>query len=424
MQAFVRSALRSASALALALVASSLTGASPAAANGGHGSRYRLIQIVTPRESIQAALDRAAEGGFVLVLPGTYRETASATNGLNITRGVNLIGLSTPKKKVVLENSGGQRTGIAAVPAAHTECMSCHASMAPPFELLPGVDPSALAEEPMIEGLTISGITIQGFDNNGLFTRNVDGFRFVDVHSVGNQNYGIFPTSSKNGLIEHSSATGANDSGIWIETSQSVRALHNHVEDNVNGFEVSNSDDIELADNEIVGNTVGIATLFLPDIFDVRPDTQRIVVRRNHIHDNNRPNDARPGSILSTVPAGIGILHLGADDSEISQNVVENHDFIGIGVVDYCLVVLGRPFDCSVDPDITPGFVLDSAASNNLVVENQLANNGTNVDPSTNPFFFAASDLALVTGADEGNCYGENVFTTFFSTLGILPECR
>jgi hypothetical protein len=190
----------------------------------------------------------------------------------------------------------------------------------------------------------------------------------------------------------------------------------------VNGFEVSNSDDILLAHNEVLGNTVGMAILFLPDIFDERPDTQRITVRNNHVHDNNKPNTARPGSILSTVPSGTGILYLGVDDSLITKNVVERHDFVGIGVVDYCLVVSGGPFDCSVDPDITLGFLLDNAASNNRVVENVVVNNGTTPDPG-NPFAFAASDLALLTLGDNGNCYAGNIFATFFSTLGVLPPC-
>jgi parallel beta-helix repeat protein len=402
----------------LLLAAALFSFASPAGAAGG-----RFLQVVTPGQSIQAALDQAAEGGWVFVLPGTYRETADATNGLNITRGVNLVGLSTPKRKVVLENSGSQRNGIVAVPAAHTDCMSCHASLAPPFELLPGADTSPLSSEPAIYGLSISGITIRNFSNNGLFTRNVDGFKIIDVHSVDNRNYGIFPTESQNGLIALSSATGANDSGIWIETSYLVTASHNLVENNVNGFEVSNSEEITLAHNEARNNTIGMAILFLPDIFDVRPDSRRIRVRDNHIHDNNRENTARPGSILSTVPSGTGILHLGVDDSVISKNTVEHHDFVGIAVVDYCAAVAGGPFDCAVDPDITPGFLLDHAASNNQVIENLLIDNGNNVQPG-NPFEFAASDLALITLDDHRNCYQDNLFTTFFSTLGELPGCR
>jgi hypothetical protein len=91
-------------------------------------------------------------------------------------------------------------------------------------------------------------------------------------------------------------------------------------------------------------------------------------------------------------------------------------------VVDYCLAVIGAPFDCSVDPEVTPGFVADSEASNNEVVDNQLTNNGTNPDPS-DPFAFTAADLGLLTLGDHGNCYAGNVFTTFFSTLGVLPPC-
>jgi parallel beta-helix repeat protein len=393
--------------------------AAPARADDYTG---RLFQIVRPGQSIQQAIDRARPGGWVVVLPGVYHETADATNGLDITKGLNLIGLSLPGKGVVLENSGSQRNGIVAVPAAHTDCMSCHSSMAPPFDLLPGVDASAMAAQPMIHGLAISGITIKDFANNGLFTRNVDGFAIVDVHSVGNKNYGIFPTMSRNGIITRSSAVGADDSGIWVETSQNVKVTRNLVEGNVNGFEVSNSDDILLAENEVRGNTIGMAILFLPDIFDVRPDAQRITIRANHVHDNNKPNTAHEGAILSTVPSGTGILHVGVDDSLIEKNVVEGNDFIGIAVVDYCLAVLGGPFDCSVDPEVTPGFVADSEATNNRVVENQVTGNGTNPDP-TSPFAFAASDLGLLTAGDHGNCYAGNIFTTFVSSLGLLPPC-
>ena len=409
------------SLLALALLLPLLAAAGHGTAGASPGSG-KFIQVVRPGQSIQSALDQAAEGGIVYVIPSTYRETASATNGLSITRGVHLVGLSRPGAQVVLENSGGQRNGIVAVPADHTACMSCHASLAPPFQLLEGVDPTPRSQDPVIHGLTISGITIKGFSNNGLFTRNVDGFAFVDVHSVDNPNYGIFPTLSRNGLITRCSATGADDSGIWIETSANVAATYNRVEGNVNGFEVSNSDDVLLAYNEVRGNTIGMALLFLPDIFEQRPDTQRLTVRNNRVHDNNKPNTARPGSILSTVPAGIGILHLGADDSLITDNVVQNHDFLGIGIVDYCLVVQGGPFDCGQDPEVTPEFIADSEATNNRVVKNTVLNNGTNPDPSS-PFAFAASDLALLTAADHGNCYAGNVFGTSFSLLGVLPPC-
>jgi len=401
----------------------------PAARAGapGHAHDGRWVQVVRPGESIQLAIDRAATGGSVLVLPGVYRETADATNGLHITRSVNLVGLSDGRRKVVLENSGGQRNGIVAVPAAHTSCMECHSDLKPPFPRRPGVPPLPSTTAPSIRGLRIEGITVKDFVNNGLFTRGVEDFAIVDVHSVGNRNYGIFPVSSRNGVITRSSATGADDSGIWVETSVNVEVTHNLVEGNVNGLEISNSDDILVAGNEVRGNTVGIANLFLPDIFGARPTARRITIRDNWIHDNNKPNTAREGAILSTVPSGTGILHVGVDDSLIDGNVVEHNDFIGIAIADYCLVVGGGPFDCSVDPDVIdhPGFAAASEATNNRVVDNVVRGNGTNVDPAE-PFAFAASDLALLTSGAHGNCYAGNVFDTSFSAFdatGELPAC-
>ncbi len=405
----------------LLLIISALSLAAPTPARaGGYGGRF--LQIVWPGQSIQDAVDHARPGGFVFVLPGVYRENANATNGLSLSQGIHLVGVSTARKRVVLENAGGQRNGIVAVPAEHTDCMGCHTDLAPPFPLKPGVDANALAGAPTIYGLTVSGITIRGFTNNGFFARNLDGFAIVDVHSEDQPNYGIFPVSSKNGIITRSSATGANDSGIWVETSEKVQVTHNVVERNVNGFEISNSDDILIAYNEIHGNSIGVANLFLPDIFDVRPDARRITIRDNHIHDNNKPNTAPPGVILATVPSGIGILHLGVDDSLIASNVVERNDFVGIAIVDYCAAVIGGNFDCSKDPDVTPGFVADNEASNNRVVNNVATGNGANPDP-TSQFAAAASDLGLLTFGDHGNCYAGNVYDTFFSLLGELPAC-
>lgn len=380
------------------------------------------FQLLSPGQSVQRAIDRAAHGGWIFLRPGVYREIADPTNGLNISKGLKLVGVPDGDQEVVLENAGNQRNGIVAVPDDRVDCMSCHESMAPPFELSEGVEPGLTMREPMIHDLRIQGITIRGFRNNGLFTENVDGFEIIGVKSIDNRNYGIFPTLSKNGVIQYSYASGSDDSGIWVETSENVRVVQNLVEGNVNGFEVSNSDDIHLARNEARYNTVGFSILLLPDIFDDRPGSKRITLWRNRIHDNNKVNTARPGSILSTVPSGIGILHLGVDDSQIAKNRIQNNDFSGIAIVDYCVVVLGTPFACTVDPSVTPEFVADSKASNNEIFRNLLVGNGTN--PGDTPFAPFAADLTLATVPDDGNCFEDNEFDT--STRfggGPLPAC-
>ncbi len=387
------------------------------------GQLKRNTIVVRPGQSIQAAIDRASAGTRIYILAGTYSELQNPTNGLTITKsGISLIGQRTKKKRVVFENAGNQRNGIVVVPEDRADCMSCHTDMGPPFPVHDGVPKGLKMREPMMYGVEIRGITIRGFRNNGLFTENVDGFRIIDVESIDNRNYGIFPTLSKNGLISHSKSIGSDlDSGIWVETSENVTVRHNLVEGNVNGFEVSNSDDILLAHNEARNNTVGAAILLLPDIFDDRAGAKRIDLRNNWFHDNNKANTARPGSILATVPSGTGVLYLGVDESTIANNRIENNDFTGIAIADYCLTVSGSPFDCFVDPSITPGFLADQAASGNSVIGNVLVGNGTGADPA-NPFAFAAADLTLLS-LDATNCYADNVFTTAFSIIGVLPPC-
>jgi nitrous oxidase accessory protein NosD len=387
---------------------------------GADGPHDQFVQMVSPGESIQAAIGRAAPHGWVLVRPGVYRETADSTNGLNITRSVHLVGLSTRRNRVILENSGGQLNGVVVVPSDRTRCMSCHLSLAPPFEIRAGVTRGLRMRNPMIDGVTISGITIRNFANNGLFTENVDGYVIDDVESVGNRNYGIFPTLSKNGIVTHSRVSGSEDAGLWVETSQNIRVTDNLLEDNVTGLEISNSDDILVADNESRNNSVGVGVFLLAGLFDDRPGAKRITIRRNFIHDNNKVNNARPGSLAAELPAGTGLLFLGADDSRITANRVVNNSLTGIALVDVCVAFAGGPHDCSIDPHVTPAFLADQDVSNTRVVNNVLINNGVNPPPG--PFAFAASDLTLLSFG-SGNCFAGNVFNSVFSLTGHLPQC-
>jgi parallel beta-helix repeat protein len=395
------------------------------------GQLTRNTIVVRPGESIQAAIDRAEEGTRIFVQAGVYREVGNPTNGLNITKsGIRLIGQNTPNKRVVIENAGNQRNGIVVVPPAEKDCMSCHESMAPPFELLPGVGPRPPDLEPLLYDIEIRGITIRGFGNNGLFTQRVDGYKIIDVESIDNRNYGIFPTLSRNGLITHSRATGSDlDSGIWVQSSENVLVTHNVAEDNVNGFEISNSDDVLVAHNVTRQNTVGMSILMLPGgEFDERQGANRIDLRENLIVDNNRENTSRPGSALSGLPPGIGVLYQAVDNSLITRNHIEDNHFSGVAIVDYCLSTAGTPQQCCVEPGqqdcdpntLKPGFLEDQTAENNRVENNELINNGT--EPVAHPFAFSAADLTLITLPDDhGNCYEDNsIFATFFSFREFL----
>lgn len=370
------------------------------------------IVSVQAGESIQAAIDAVAPGSTILIEPGIYHESGNSQNGLNISKGIKLIGLSDGDNGVVLENTGGQRNGVVVVPSSRTDCLSCHVTLAPPFTLSSGVATGG-DTTPVIHGLEIRNLTIRGFINNGLFTERVDDFKIINVHSVDNRNYGIFPTLSSNGIIQHSSATGADDSGIWVETSTNVLVTENFVEGNVNGFEVSNSDYIRLTNNEVTNNTVGIALLVLTDLVDERPGTNKVLVQDNWIYDNNKVNSGTPGSLLSELPAGIGVLMLAVDHSIVKNNLIEDHNFFGVVIADYCLAVQGTSFDCLSNP---PPATFDPVPENNKVIGNTLINNGTN--PPSSPFAPFAADITLFVPGDFGNCFLDNQFTTFISIAG------
>ncbi|MDH3201895.1 MAG: hypothetical protein OEM15_13460 [Myxococcales bacterium] len=409
--------------------------------------------LVKQGQSIQEAIDLAEEGTQINIEPGVYEEPCNPGNGLNVTKnGIQLIGLSTaaagPKspdeERVIVRSTGTQTNGIVIVPlevsqeaqpkgreVERTDCMGCHTSMAPPFPLHPDV-PKVIPkqDDPWLFDITIQGITIEGFENNGLFTEHVDGFEFIDVESINNRNYGIFPTLSRRGSILNSYSTGSDkDSALWVETSESVDVLDNVVENSVNGIEVSNSDDVLVMGNVSQNNTVGAAILLLPDIFDNRGSAKRIDLVDNEFNNNNKINTASPGSILGSIPRGIGILYVGVDDSLISGNLVEDNDFVGIGIIDYCLALAGTAFDCDAPPPtpedpppVSPEFKADATAENNRIVGNTLVNNGTNPDPSDFDDF--AADLTLLTLPDHNNCFADNVFTTSFSLLQVgLPPC-
>ncbi len=377
------------------------------------------IVLVKTGESIQAAIDSVGENSTILIEPGIYHETGNAMNALNVTKsGLRLIGLGDTDDPVVLENAGSQSNGIVVVPQNRTNCLGCHTTLAPPFTLAEGVDPTPSPMTPVIHGFEIRNVTIRNFVNNGLFTERVDDFKIINVNSVDNTNYGIFPTLSSNGVVQHCTASGADDSGIWIETSVNVRVADNVAFGNVNGFEFSNSDYVTIENNEAYGNTVGIALFVLPELVDERPSSNKWLVRNNYIHDNNKPNTATPGSILAFLPSGFGILQLGVDNSVIRDNVIENNDFFGLAMVDYCLALIGTDFDCSVN---VPPAGFDPVPRKNRVVDNEFIGNGTNPDLAS-PFFFAAADITQFIVGDVGNCYSGNSFSTVF-TLGPMPAC-
>jgi parallel beta-helix repeat protein len=331
--------------------------------------------IVEPGGSIQAAIDAASPGAVILLRPGLYAQAVHIA-----TPGLTLMGMAGPDgDAVVLQNPGGAAHGV---------------------HVASGGD-----------GVEIANLTVRGYDRNGIFIRDVNGFSVRNVTALDNGAYGIYPVLSSNGVIRHSHASGHADAGLYIGQSSDVRMEHNTATANVIGLEVSNSVRVVARHNTAYDNSIGILAILLPPApFRQFLEASHLVVEHNRVHDNNHPNFAPPGSLPSFVPRGSGILMVGFDDSLVEHNTVTGNDWVGIAVGSTATFgqLAGIPI-VGIEPD--PDRVV---VRHNLVLGNGNA-------PPVPPFPLPGVDLLWdLTGS--GNCWAQNAHATAFPSS--LPSCR
>ena len=365
------------------------------------------VHRVFPGDSIQAAIDKAMPGDTILVEPGEYRETDNGRYGLRIsTDNLRLVGKRVKgigdAGKVRLFANEDQETGVYAAPAG--------------CEYDQRDDSEPCGSE--LQGFYIRGFSVEQFPVNGIQTRWVNGFEFVGNASVNNKNNGIYPTLSANGLVRNNISYGSLDTAMWVAASQNVRVIGNELFGSVIGFEITVSDNVEVKQNRIYDNTVGVG-LFHPNAAGNAPlpVMTNWVIEQNHIFDNNRPNEAAeklPGSFQGLLPPGAGVLLLGVSGHVIAKNKVEGNDFVGIGVLDWCSAVNGTPAACA--PDLSNLGDQQPNADNNLVSQNRVSGNGL---VQTIPGL--AADLTYVDSVgSSGNCFQKNKPKNGFTFVSLL----
>ncbi|HPE31101.1 MAG TPA: parallel beta-helix domain-containing protein [Parvularculaceae bacterium] len=171
---------------------------------------------------------------------------------------------------------------------------------------------------------TVEDLAIEDTKGDGIKVNEGENivFRRVRVEWTGgpkteNGAYGLYPVQTKNVLIEESHVIGAADAGIYVGQSQNVVVRNNKAERNVAGIEIENTFDADVYDNVATENTGGILVFNMPNL---KQPGARTRVFKNKVYDNNTKNFGLPGTAVSNIPAGSGVVINSNDYVEIFDN--------------------------------------------------------------------------------------------------------
>jgi len=261
---------------------------STAARPAGH------ILVVRPDESIQDAVAKAQPGDTIQIMPGTYHQSVYIDKD-----DIALVGVVHGGDWPILDGEGKRNDAV----------------------LYSG------------NGVRVENLKIVNYKGNAIMGQA--GNNFVIRHNrIANSGvYGIFPEFATNGLIEYNDLTGIEDAAIYVGMCDNVEVAHNEVHGNVAGIEIENSRHAIVENNVAYDNAGGILAFITPGL--PIKTTFDVVIRNNFVVSNNHKNFGAPGSIVSGVPSGTGIIVMAADDVIIENNFIRDNKNAGIIVADH-----------------------------------------------------------------------------------------
>lgn len=259
-------------------------------------------------KSIQEAVNEAQPGDTILVYPGVYKESIYIDKDDITLRGVVEEGAWPILEGEKIRNDAVLYSG---------------------------------------NGVTVEWLKIVNYKGNAIMGQSGNNYviRYNWIIDAGV--YGIFPQFGLNGLIEYNVLSGIEDAAIYVGMCDNVDVRHNEVFDSVAGIEIENSRHALVENNYAHDNTAGILAFITPGL--PIKTAYDIIIRNNFVVNNNTPNFGAPGSIVSNVPVGTGIIIMAADDVTIEGNIVSGNNTVGIAITDLSFIT-----DVSTDPESEP----------------------------------------------------------------------
>ena len=216
-------------------------------------------------------------------------------------------------------------------------------------------------------GILIENFKIINYKGNGIMGQAGNNFIIRNNWIIDTGVYGIFPQYGKNGLVEHNVLSKIADAAIYIGMCDNVDVRHNEVFDNVAGIEIENSRHCLVENNYAHNNTGGLLAFVTPGL--PIKTTFDVILRNNFVVNNNHENFGAPGSTVSGIPSGTGILIMAADDVIVENNIITGNNNTGITIVD---LATGAPKANDPNSEGNPDRV--------VILDNIMFNNGN--DPT------------------------------------------
>lgn len=268
----------------------------------GCRSETSTTQTVPFEEQLRLQLETAKSGDIIQIPAGNY----SFTRGLTLnTDGVTIRGAGMDASVLSFRDQ-----------IAGAEGLLVNAS-------------DFVIEDLAIEDAQGDGLKINEGEN--IVVRRVR-TEWTNGPATDNGAYGIYPVQTSNTLIEGCVAIAASDAGIYVGQSRNVVVRNNRAEYNVAGIEIENTIYADVYNNVAINNTGGILVFNMPHIPQAGHSTR---VYNNNVTGNNTANFAAPGTAVSGVPAGSGLVINSNDKVEVFHNVIADNQTANVLISSY-----------------------------------------------------------------------------------------